>query len=290
LQAQLDAARLQLEREIPPLREEVGRLRDHVEELVQGRDAALGQAEALGSERDRLAVLLEQTKAAGREAARHEGEASRLARAVEQGRDQLEALARRNEALAAQADASRTELDRLRRDREEELREHRSQLEAVRRDLEDGLAEATAARERAETAAAAPAELETRLAGFEALIRAADKRVEQLEAELKARRDQIAELESAGGPRPLAVDSDREADRHHIEELATELDEARAANGRLRALLDVFGLPDHLGPGTDLPPSARSLRALQLDGPDLPSAVNESTGRRSPDGAGPDTG
>jgi chromosome segregation ATPase len=256
LQEQLDAARLQLERDLPPLRQAAERLRLEVDALVRERDAAHRQIDALGAERDRLAVLFEQAEAVGRDAARHEAEVKRLGRTIEQDRDELAAMARRDEELTEQARALRTELDRLQHDRGEEGREHARTQEALWHDLESALADATATSERAAAADAARAELEDRLAELEDRLRAANDRAQRLEAEIQARGDQIAELRSERGPGRPPSDADREVDRLRIEELAADLDEARAANGRLRALLDVFGLSDYLGPGAALAPRA----------------------------------
>jgi chromosome segregation ATPase len=256
LQEQLDAARLHLERDLPPLREAAERLRLEVEALVRERDAALRQIDALGAERDRLAALFEQSEAVGRDAARLEAEVNRLARTIEQDRDELAAMARRNEELTEQAGALRTELDRLQHDRGEEGRVHGRIQEALRLDLEGALADATATRERGAAADAARAALEDRLAELEDRLRAANERAQRLEAEIQARGDQISELRSERGPGRPPFDADREADRLRIEELAADLNEARAANGRLCSLLDVFGLSDHLGPGAALAPRA----------------------------------
>jgi chromosome segregation ATPase len=276
-QGRLDAARSQLERDLPPLREDAERLRIRVEALIRERDIGLRQLEALGSDRDRLAGLLEQAEAAGREAARHQAEAHRLARKVEQDRDQLTAMSRRNEELAERARALQAQLDRLRRDREEEGREHGRTLEGLRHDLEIGLAEAASARERAATAAAARAELEGRVAELEGRIRAADERIQGLEAEVHARADRIAELESRIEPGRSALEADREADRLRIRELAASLEEARASNGRLRSLLEVFGVPDHLGTGVGPPAGRATANAVPLGRPQ-PSTVADGPG------------
>jgi chromosome segregation ATPase len=254
-QERLDATRLQLERDLPPLREEAERLRHQVETLVRERDVALRQIEALDSDRDRLAVLLERVEAAGREAARHEAEAHRLARTIEQDRDQLAVMVRRNEELAEQAQGLGTKLDRLHRDREDEGREHRRSLESLRHDLEIARAGATAASDRAAAAGATRAELEGRLAEFEDRLRAANERAQRLEGEMQAQRDWVAVPQSESELGRSLADDGREADRLRIEQLTADLDEARAANERLRSLLNVFGLVDHLGSGAGLPPS-----------------------------------
>ena len=206
----------------------------------------LRQIEALGSDRDRLAALLERAETAGREAARHEAEAHRLARTIEQDRDQLAALVRRNEELAEQARELGTELDRLHRDQEDERREQRMSLEALRHELENARAEATAASDRAAAAAATRAELEGRLAEFEDRLRAANEQSQRLEGEMQAQRDWVAALPSESDPGRSLADGDREADRLRIEQLTADLDQARAANERLRSLLNVFGLVDEL--------------------------------------------
>jgi chromosome segregation ATPase len=277
---------------------EADRLRDQVETLVLERDVALRQIEDLRSHRDRMVALLEQAEAAGREAARQEALAHQPAQTIEQDREQLAALVRRNEELAEQAQGLGTELDRLRSDREAERREQRTSLEALRHELENARAEAaaasdraaaaaatrdeldmlrrerederreqglslealrrelemaraaaTAARDRAAAATATRAELEGRLAEFEDRLRAANERSQQLEDEMQAQRERVAALPSENGPAQSLGDGDRDADRLRIEQLTADLDQARAANERLRSLLNVFGLVDHMGPG-----------------------------------------
>ncbi len=238
----LDAARLQFERDLPPLRDEAERLRHQNEVLVGERDVALRQIEALGSDRDRLAVLLDRAETAGREAARHEADAHRLAGTIEQDRDQLAAMARRNEELAEQARELGTEVDRLHRDQEDERREQRMSQEALRHELESARALATAASDRAAAAAATRAELEGRLAEFEDRLQAANEQSQRLEGEMQAQRDWVAALPSENGPGQSLADGDRESDRLRTEQLTADLDQARAANERLRSLLNVFGL------------------------------------------------
>jgi chromosome segregation ATPase len=222
----LEAVCLWLERQIPPLREGAERLRDQLETLVQDREDLVRQVDALGSERDRLAARLEQAEEACRRAASFEAEARGLARTLEQERERLAAMTRANEELEEQARAAQAERDRLQGRREDEERAFVAQLADLRRDLEAGLADAAAARDRA---AAARAELEDRVAELEGRIRTADERARRLEAEIRAQRDRIAE-------------ADRRADPLRLDRLAAELEEARAANGRLCSLLDVFGL------------------------------------------------
>jgi chromosome segregation ATPase len=225
---------------------EADRLRHQLEILVRERDAALRQIEDLGSDRDRLAGLLEQAEAAGREAARHEADAHRLARTIEQDRDQLAAMVRRNEELTEQTQGLETELDRLRCAREGEGRQQRMSLEALRHELENAQAEAIAASGRAAAVATARAKLEGRLAELEDRLGAASERSQQLEGEMQAQRDLMAALPSEG-------DSEQAlADRLRIEELTALLDQTRAANEQLRSLLNVFGLVDHLGTGAGL--------------------------------------
>ena len=269
LEERLDAARLQLERDLTPLREEADRLRRQAEVFVRDRDDALRQIEALGSDRDRLAVLLEQAETAGREAARHEAEAHRLAQTIEQDRDQLAALVRRNEELAEQSRDLGTELDRLHRDQEDERRKQGMSLEALRHELENARAEATVESDRALAATATRAELEGRLAEFEDRLRAANEHSERLETELQVQRgkieqdrDQLAALvrrneELAGQARELGTELDRlhrdqederrkpgmslEALRHELEDAraeATAASESAAAAAAARAELE----------------------------------------------------
>jgi chromosome segregation ATPase len=125
----------------------------------------------------------------------------------------------------------------------------------VRHDLENARAEATAASERALAAAATRAKLEGRLAEFEDRLRATHDQSQRAESELQAQRDRVVALTSESDHGRSLADGDREADRLRLEQLTADFDKARAANERLRSLLNVFGLVDHLGSGAGLPPS-----------------------------------
>jgi chromosome segregation ATPase len=262
-QERLESARISLERDLPPLREEVQRLRNQVDALVRERDVALQQLEALGADRDRLTALLEQTEAHG------------LARTNEPDRDQLTAMAQRNEELAEQARELEAQLNRLQRDREDEAQESRTSQEALRRDLEIALAEATAATDRAAASATARAELEGRLAELEDRLQAADEQSRLLEDELQAQRASVAVQQPESEPgRSLA-----DVDQPRIAQLTVDLDETRAANERLRSLLGVFGLVDHLGAGAGLP-SERASSPAALPGRPPTPAPAEGPGSR----------
>jgi chromosome segregation ATPase len=236
-----------------------------VDTLVRERDVAVQQLEVLGADRDRLAMLLEHAEAAGRGAAHHEAEVQRLGRTIEQQRDQLTAMTRRNEELAERARGLEAELSRLQRDREDERGQARRSQEALRRDVASAQAEASAATDRAAEAATTRAELEGRLADLEDRLRAANDQCQRLEVELKARRDHEAVPQPATEPGRSEAAGDHGVYRLGIDQLTADLDEARAANERLRSLLNVFGLVDHLGSGPDLPPG-RATTPVALPG------------------------
>jgi chromosome segregation ATPase len=227
-QERLDAAGLQLEQD-----------RERLATTVRRNEELAEQARELGTELDRLRRDREDEGRAQQmslEALRHELENNRAEAAAASDR-------------AAGAVTTRAELDMLRREREDERREQGLSLEALRCELEMARAAATAASDRAAAATATRAELEGRLAEFEDRLRAANERSQQLEDEMQAQRERVAALPSENGPAQSLGDGDRDADRLRIEQLTADLDQARAANERLRSLLNVFGLVDHMGPG-----------------------------------------
>ncbi|HZW33094.1 MAG TPA: hypothetical protein VFF52_20425, partial [Isosphaeraceae bacterium] len=273
--AELQATQMRLERDLPPLREQAQRLQEQVKTLVRERDDALQQLETLGSDRDRLTVLLEHAQAAASEAARHQAEAQRLARTIEQERVQLTAMSQRKEELAARARGLEAELNQMRRDRELEAREARKSQEALRRDLATAGAEATAAKARAAAAAATRAELEGRLAELEDRLRKADEQSQRLQDQLQAQREQAAARPPEAEPEPALA----EVDRLRITELTADLDAARAANERLRSLLNVFGLVDHLESVAGLP-HERTTTPVPLPGRQQPHGPAADSGPR----------
>jgi hypothetical protein len=133
-------------------------------------------------------------------------------------------------------------------------------LEDVRRQATDGVrredelrAEATAQRDRAAAALAARSDLERRLVEVEDRLRTETDRSDRLESEVQAARDRIAGLEHENAQKSAPVDGDLEAARLRIEQLIIDLHWACNANERLRSLLNVFGVVDHLEsrPGPD---------------------------------------
>jgi DNA repair exonuclease SbcCD ATPase subunit len=143
--------------------------------------------------------------------------------------------------------AARSENDRLRA----ALEELQSQVtDGVRR--EEALrAEATAEGQRGAAALAARSDLECRLVEVEDRLRTETEKCEQLEsAALLAARERPAEVEQDITQNSKLVDAELEAARLRIEQLTTDLHQASSANERLRSLLNVFGMVDHLDPST----------------------------------------
>lgn len=136
----------------------------------------------------------------------------------------------------------RSENDRLRA----ALQDLRSQAtEGIRR--EDELrALATAQRDRAAAALLAQSELERRLVEVEDRLRSATEKSDRLESEAQAARDRLAQFEHDIAQKSTLGDGDLEAARLRIEQLTVDLHWARNANARLRSLLHVFGVVDHL--------------------------------------------
>jgi chromosome segregation ATPase len=150
----------------------------------------------------------------------------------------------------------------------DELRDVRSEndrlraaLEDLNRQVADGArrqdelrVEATAERDRAATALAVRSDLERRLAEVENRLRTATENLDALDSAAKqADRDRLTERERDNAQRSELVNRDIEAAQLRIEQLTAELHWACSANERLRALLNVFGVVDHLEsrPGPD---------------------------------------
>ena len=73
---------------------------------------------------------------------------------------------------------------------------------------------------------------------------------DQLESKAeRAARERPAEVEHDIAQKSKLVDAELEAARLRVEQLTTDLHWAFSANERLRSLLNVFGLVDHLESG-----------------------------------------
>jgi hypothetical protein len=115
-------------------------------------------------------------------------------------------------------------------------------------------AEATAERHRALAAVAAQTDLESRLAEVEDRLLTATEKFDQFEsAAQQAARERLADPQPDIAQKSVLVDGDLEATRLRIEQLTADLHWACSANERLRSLLNVFGVMDHLEsrPGPD---------------------------------------
>jgi len=156
--------------------------------------------------------------------------------------DQSHEQRRRVTSLADELGEVRSENARLRAALEE-LR--RQATEGVRR--EDELrAELTVERDHAVAARAARSDLERRLVEVEDRLRSTTEQSDRLESVAQAARDRLAEFEHDIAQKSTAVDGDLEAARLGIEQLTVDLRWASNANAQLRALLNVFGMVDHL--------------------------------------------
>jgi hypothetical protein len=134
------------------------------------------------------------------------------------------------------------------------LKDLRSQVtDGVRR--EDELrAEVTVERHRATAALAVRSDLERRLVEVEDRLRTATEKFDQLESDAqRVTRERPAEFEHDIAQKSKPVDGELEAARLRIEQLTTDLQWACSANERLRSLLNIFGLVEHLEshPGPD---------------------------------------
>jgi hypothetical protein len=134
------------------------------------------------------------------------------------------------------------ERDRLAASGEEARQEHERCLAALRHELEIARAEATARRDRA----AARVDIEHRLEEVTDRLRAETEKSHRLESEAQVARDRLAELQRDIAQKRALGDGDLRAAQARIAQLGAELHEARTANERLRCLLKVFGLAEHL--------------------------------------------
>ena len=232
-QAQLDAARLQLEHELQTAQQEIEPLQHQLESLGRERDTALERVEALARERD---AELERVKSVGRER--------------DAALEQVKSLGRKHDAALRQLDSLVQERDRLAAVQADDSQRHAKSLEALRHDLELARSLAGSMRENAKAAESARADLEHRLAEVEDRLRAAIETSNRLDSEARAARAQLVQLQHATDQRQEFA-GDLQAARLRIEQLAVELRQTNAANENLRALLGVFGLVDHLESGFD---------------------------------------
>ena len=213
------------------------RLRKDASQLRADLDIACRLADEHRGQRDRLSTEHKE------EASRRDAEHDRLTVLLDKSRREGQAAALRAEALDTQMRALREESDRFRQEREAEVQEQHRKLLATSADRD-------ALRERGAAGEAARADLQRRLADALREQRAALGRVEQLEASVQAARDASpGGLQGSGEPSVTAANAS--AATHGkvrdagvpVSELAQQLQVAREANERLRALLAVFGTP-----------------------------------------------
>jgi hypothetical protein len=165
---------------------------------------------------------------------------------IEEAHEQL----RHVKSLCDELRAARSENDRLRAS----VLDLRTQVtDGVRR--EDALrAEAAAERNGARAAIAARSDVERRLFEVEDQLRIETEKRCQLESEAqRAARELPAEVEHGIAEKSKLADAEMEAARLRVDQLTTDLHRASSANERLRSLLNVFGVVDHLefGPEPD---------------------------------------
>jgi DNA repair exonuclease SbcCD ATPase subunit len=163
---------------------------------------------------------------------------------IEEAHEQLGHI----KSLCDELRAERSENDRLRA----AVEDLRTQVtNGVRR--EDALrAEATAERHGAAAAIAARSDLERRLFELEDRLRTETEERRQLESEAeRAARERPAEVEHGIAQKSKPADAELKAARVRIDQLTTDLHRASSANERLRSLLNVFGVVDHLESGPE---------------------------------------
>jgi chromosome segregation ATPase len=136
----------------------------------------------------------------------------------------------------------RSENDQLRA----ALQHLRSQATASVRREDDLRAEAEDQRDRAAAALAARSDLERRLVEVEDQLRSATVKSDLFESAAQAARDRLAAFEYELAQKSTHGDGELDEARLRIEKLTGDLHWACNANARLRSLLNVFGIVDHL--------------------------------------------
>jgi chromosome segregation ATPase len=161
---------------------------------------------------------------------------------------------RRQEALRAELQETKAQLasliderDRAVAARAEESQTHRSTVQVLKSEVELAQRNATASGDRAATAEAARAEVERCLSLARDQHTAANVNIQRLELAAQAARDRLEELQNNAGQESARAGVELEAARSGTSQLKLELEAVRGANERLRSLLSVFGMVDHLG-------------------------------------------
>jgi chromosome segregation ATPase len=225
-------------------------------------EAKARELEELRTERDRFAASQQGwQKQLDADRVQFETAIQSLQREAETLRHQLESVATERDAARKQLEALVQERDRLAARRVDDKERQGKSLEALRHDLDLARAEAGARRDDAAAAESARADLEHRLVEVEDRLRTANETSNRLDSEARAARARLAELQHASDHRK-AFAGDLEAARLCIEQLTVDFRQARIANEQLRALLNVFGLVDHL----DSRPGSAALGAAPNSG------------------------
>ncbi len=180
------------------------------------------------SEPARTPDLLEQLGSCSEVAQRLLDRAHEHRRHVASLRDELGHARSENDRLSAALGDLRTQATEGAR-REDELR-----------------AAASAEWDRAAAALEARSDLERRLVEVEDRLRIEIAKSDRLQSEAQAARDRLAEFEQNDSQKSTRVDGDLDAARLRIEQLTNDLQSACNANARLRSLLNVFGMVEHL--------------------------------------------
>jgi chromosome segregation ATPase len=206
---------------------------EELDETRDERDRLQAEVRAAEADRLRLAGLAQELEVL-------RADRDRLGALRQAGEARENELRARIEEIESRTGAERDQAEALRLAWQEDLeRASRERLEALRRELTTAESKAAAAKA---GAAATREELECRLAELEDRLGAANDQSERLTSELQAERDRATARQREDEP----AQSRAGADEPRIEALTALLAEARAANERLRALLNAFGLVDHL--------------------------------------------
>jgi hypothetical protein len=252
LNAQLDALNHRFDEGCHALQEEIQRLRDETERLRTEHQNALRQAEELARERDQV---IAERPAPDTEAAPHQAALKEAVASLEQSRRQQAEIEQRFQELRIVLAHSVVDQERMRTHHTTELKQYECGLAAMRQEIQEARAEWASERARlAELAEQARAEVVEQLAAAHDRLDAATDRAARLQHELKAAHEQMQALSQIGGLKigdgPVAFQRARQelaqgaTTQERIEELSSQLSQARRETAQLRSILDYLGIED----------------------------------------------
>ncbi len=207
----------------------VATLRDEIEEVRSHNDEAERRERTL---RDDHTAGVAGLREAIEEAAKQRAASEQIVATL---RDEIEEVRSRNDEAERHERALRDELERLVVDHQAARSQDERTLLALRQDVEAAQARAEAERKRVESLTEAMVDLEQRLGDAIDELNGAPERAEWAESEVRALPDRHTNHDQ------IQRDDD-DAIGGHPQDLLRQLQDARQANQRLSALLNVFGM------------------------------------------------